>query len=148
MSYPNASQPAPALDAGRLWAGGAATAVVAALIAIVGVLIGAGVLGLTLLGPPELVGFWNTLTGNWAIFAALAALVATAILHLLLITTPRPMAFFSWIVGLATVAAIAWPFAAGIPISGAIGSAIIYAVIGIAILSILSRIATMAYRPG
>ena len=148
MTYPNAAQPAPSLDAGRLWAGGVATAVVAALIAIVGVLIGAGVLGLTLLGPPEIVGFWNTLTGNWAIFAALAARVATAILHILLITTPRPMAFFSWIVALATVAAVAWPFAAGIPLSGAVASAIIYAVIGIAILSTLSRVAAMAVRTG
>ena len=146
MTYPNATQPEPSLDAGRLWAGGAATAVVAALIAVVGVLIGAGVFGLTLLGPPEMVGFWNTLTGNWAIFAAIAALVATAILHLLLVTTPRPMAFFSWILGLATVAAVALPFAAGIPLDGAVASAIIYAVIGIAILSILSRVAAMAYR--
>jgi hypothetical protein len=147
MTYPNA-QPAPSLDAGRLWAGGAATAVVAALIAVVGVLIAAGVFGLTLLGPPQVVGWWDTLTGNWAIFAALAALVATAILHVLLISTPRPMAFFRWIVGLATVAAVAWPFAAGIPTSGAIASAIINAVIGIAILSILSRIAVMAYNGG
>jgi hypothetical protein len=137
----------PTLDAGRLWAGGLATAVVAALIAVVGVLIGAGVLELQLLGPPELIGLWNTLTGNWAIFAALAAIVATALLHLLIVTTPRPMAFFSWIVGLGTLAAVAWPFAAGIPISGAVASAVINAVIGISILSILSRVASTAIRP-
>jgi hypothetical protein len=100
-----------------------------------------------LLGPPTIIGFWDTLTGNWAIFAALSALAATALLHLLILTAPRPMAFFSWIVGLATVAGVAWPFAAGIPISGAIASATINAVIGIAIISILGRIAAMAIRP-
>jgi hypothetical protein len=54
------------------------------------------------------------------------------------------MAFFSWIVGLGTVAAVAWPIAAGIPLSGAVASAVINAVIGFAILSILSRIARTA----
>ena len=145
MSYATPTT-SPSLDAGRLWAGGLATAVVAALIAVVGVLIGAGVLELQLLGPPEVIGLWNTLTGNWAIFAAVSALVATGLLHLLIVAAPRPMAFFSWIVGLATLAAVAWPFAAGIPVSGAVGSAVINAVIGLTILSMLSRVASTALR--
>jgi hypothetical protein len=37
---------------------------------------------------------------GYAIAAAAAALVATAIMHLLLIATPRTQMFFTWIIGL------------------------------------------------
>lgn len=46
---------------GRLWAGGAATAVVAALIAVVGILIARGVFGVPVLAP-EGEGTWGTRT--------------------------------------------------------------------------------------
>ena len=48
--------------------------------------------------------------GQLAGLAALAALLATGLLHLLLLTTPRPGRFFSWIIGLATVIAAILPF--------------------------------------
>jgi hypothetical protein len=40
-----------------------------------------------------------------ATLAAIAALAATGIAHLPLVSTPRPMAYLGWIVGLATAAA-------------------------------------------
>ena len=43
VSDPGSTRPAPKLDAGRLWTGGLATAAVAALVAVVGVLIARGV---------------------------------------------------------------------------------------------------------
>ena len=49
--------------------------------------------------------------------AAAAALVATAIMHLLLIATPRPQMFFTWIIGLATVIAVVYPFSTTAPLS-------------------------------
>jgi 1,4-dihydroxy-2-naphthoate octaprenyltransferase len=46
-----------------------------------------------------------------------AALAATAVMHLLLIATPRPRLFFAWIIGLATVIAVAYPFGTTAPLS-------------------------------
>ena len=56
-------------------------------------------------------------TAGYAIAAAAAALVATAIMHLLLIATPRPQMFFTWIIGLATVIAVVYPFSTTAPLS-------------------------------
>ena len=54
---------------------------------------------------------------GYAIAAAAAALAATAIMHLLLIATPRPQLFFTWIIALATVIAMAYPFSTAAPLS-------------------------------
>lgn len=42
--------------------------------------------------------------------AAVAALLATGLMHLLLLSTPRPGQFFTWIVGLLTLIAVILPF--------------------------------------
>jgi hypothetical protein len=43
------------------------------------------------------------------------ALIATALLHLLLLTTPRPLTFFGWIIALATLVAVLFPFGTSAP---------------------------------
>src|SRR4051794_14406382 len=94
------------IDAGRLWAGGAATACVAALVAAIGVLLSSSVLDIRIVKPPLLLTITGSLAVNYAATAFVAALVATGLAHLLSATTPRPRAFFSWIVGLVTVASM------------------------------------------
>jgi hypothetical protein len=54
--------------------------------------------------------FGNASTFRLAGLAAGAALLATGLLHLLLVSTPRPGQFFTWIVALATIAAALAPF--------------------------------------
>src|SRR5438874_1789128 len=100
--YPVADQPPrPVVNAGRLWAGGLATAVVAALIAVVGILIGRGLFGVEVLAPKG-AGVWGDAhTGWYALGAAFAGLAATGLMHLLLFYTPRPMRFFGWVMTLA-----------------------------------------------
>jgi len=44
------------------------------------------------------------------VLAVAAALLATGLAHLLLISTPSPQSYFGWIVGLLTVAAVVAPF--------------------------------------
>ena len=78
------------VNAGRLWAGGVATAVVAALAVLAGVLITRGVLGIPVLAPKTANNFGNSATAVYALLAAGAALLATALLHMLLLGTPRP----------------------------------------------------------
>src|SRR5580700_10947953 len=85
------------VDAGRLWPGGIATAVVAALVALAGVLICRWLLHIPLLAPKSDGAYGDVHTTGMVLAAAGAALVATALMHLLLIGTPRPLAFFHWI---------------------------------------------------
>ncbi len=129
----------PVVDAGRLWAGGAATALVAALVAVVGVLIGEGVLDLTMVEPP-LLPVGESFAVRYALTAALLALVATGTAHLLAMTTPRPRAFFSWVVGLATAVGVVLPFALEGSLGGKLATALVDLVIGMAVLSLLSSV--------
>ncbi len=146
MTVPPTQGGATAVDAGRLWAGGAATAVVAALIALVGILVARGVFDVPVLAP-EGEGTWGDAdTPLYALYCALAALLATGLLHLLLISTPRPLQFFSWIIGLATVAAAVAPFLANGSTASQIATGVINLAVGIAIGTLLSGAARSATR--
>jgi hypothetical protein len=130
------------IQAARLWAGGFATAVVAALVAVVGVLV-ATVVDIDPVSPEWLVGdqLGDGAGIHYAWTAFLAALAATALLHLLLLTVPRPRSFFRWIVGLTTVAAVTLAFTRPGALDEQIAAGAITAAIGIAIGSLLSGVA-------
>ena len=145
-SAPSPPRGEPTVDAGRLWAGGAATAVVAALIALVGVLIGEGLFDIAMVHPP-LVPVGNSFWVQYACTAALLALVATALAHLLATTTPRPRAFFGWVVGLATVVGVVLPFTVDGTLAGQVTTALVNLVIGVSILSLLSSVVSRTLRP-
>jgi hypothetical protein len=144
--------PKPHVNAGRLWAGGASTALVAALVAAVGVLIAEGVLDLSMVEPPLLLSTETDFWLRYAVTAALLALAATGLAHLLAVTTPRPRAFFSWIVGLATAVGVALPFALDGTIEGQVATAAVNLVLGLCILtllaSVMARTVTYPMRPG
>jgi Family of unknown function (DUF6069) len=146
-SAPNsAGPPGRAVDAARLWTGGAATALIAALIAVVGVLIASGLFDVSVLGPTG-DGSWGEVSMLWlAVMAALAALLATGLLHLLLLSTPQPRRFFSWIVGLTTAAAALIPFLADAELAEQVASAAVATAIGGAIGSLLTGVASRATR--
>lgn len=132
----------------RLWSGGLATAVVAALIGLVGVLIARALARVALFAPREAGAFGDNSTVMLCAIAAAAALAATGLAHLLLASgTPRPLSYFSWIVGLLTVAVVLAPFLAGASVPVAVASGIIHLVIGLAIGSLVSGAATSAARP-
>ena len=135
---PEAAAPR-AIDAGRLWAGGAATAVVAALVALVGILIGEGLFDVDMVEPP-LLPVGGSLAARYAITAALLALAATALAHLLAVTTPRPEAFLSWIVGLVTVVGVVLPFTLAGSVAGRVTTAMVDLVIGLSVLSLLRSV--------
>jgi Family of unknown function (DUF6069) len=125
------------VDAARLWAGGVAAALVAAGVAVVGLLIARGIFDTTVLIPDADGGLVNANTWRYALAAAVAALVATALMHLLLLYAPSPRTFFAWIVGLATAAAVVAPFTSDAHRESKIAVAAINLAIGIAVLSTL-----------
>jgi hypothetical protein len=112
---------------------------VAALAAAVGVLICRDLLNVKLVEPP-LLHFTDSFPINYALTAAILALAATGLAHLLSLATPRPRVFFNWIVGLITVATMVVPFALEGSMKGKICAALINMVIGICIASLLSAV--------
>ncbi|MFE0023962.1 DUF6069 family protein [Amycolatopsis sp. NPDC059021] len=143
--YPrNTRQDRPGVDAARLWAGGVATAVVAALIAIVGLLIARGIFAVEVLAPKG-DGIWgNANTTTYAVVAAIAALLATGLMHLLSVATPAPGQFFGWIMVLVTAIAVVLPLTLTVNISAKVATALINLVLGLAIAVIVSSMAASA----
>jgi hypothetical protein len=124
-----------------------ATAVVAALIATVGILIARGIFHVAVLAS-NLSGTWgNANTAVYVLMAFCAGLLATALIQaLLLSSTPAPFTFFGWILGLATLAAAVAPFAAGGGWAPKATTALINATIGIAVWSLTSSVAQRSLR--
>jgi hypothetical protein len=136
------------LDTRRLWAGGAATAVVTGLIAIAGIVITRGLFDATVFAPQG-DGVWgNANTGTYALCAAAAALAATGLLQLLAATTPRYGRFFTWIIVLFTAIGTTLPLGLALDGPSMLATAAINFVIGIAIVTILNGIARIATPTG
>ncbi|MFW5416173.1 hypothetical protein J0910_06065 [Nocardiopsis sp. CNT-189] len=136
-----------AVDASRLWSGGIATAMVAALSIPVATLAVRGVLGVPALARGEAGEFGDLGTALHAVLAAAAALAATALLHLLLTAAPRPTALFRWIAGAGAAAAALVPFALSGPLSAQLAAAAVNAVTGAAVVFLLARVGAGALRP-
>lgn len=134
------------VDAGRLWAGGAATAVVAALIAIVGILISRGIVDVAVLAPKGSGAWGNANTVAYAVCAFAFGLVATGLIHVLLMYTPSPYMFFGWIIGLCTLVGALAPFATSADVAPQVSTAIINAVIGLAVWSLTLSAARRSVR--
>jgi hypothetical protein len=82
----------------------------------------------------------------YVLSAAGAALAGTAIMHLLLLTTPRPQVFFGWIIALGTIVAVVFPFSTTAAVDQKFATALVNLVLGIAIGSLLSQVAGRAVR--
>jgi len=132
-------------DPARYWSGALATALVAALVGVAGVVIFQGAFDIDLVTPAN----ENGAEGDALRYAAtglVGALVAATLLYLLLLSTPRPRAFFGWIMGLVIVVAAVIPFARTDDRPSAIATAGVNVVMGVAILSLLSSVADRTVR--
>jgi hypothetical protein len=149
--YQSQTQPQPqqpTVDAGRLWAGGLATALVAALIAVLGILLTRGVFGVAILARQG-AGVWGDASTGWyAVAAALASFAATGLIHVLLLSTPRPMRFFGWVMSLATAGAVLAPFVNDASTAARLATATLNLVLGVAIGSLVAGSARSALRVG
>ena len=134
------------VDAGKLWAGGIATALVAALIAVVGIVVARGIFHIAVLAPKKSGTWGDADTGTYALAAFGSGLLATALIHLLLLSTPSPFAFFGWIVGLCTILAALAPFVTDADLASKVSTAVINALIGIGIWSLTDSTARRSIR--
>lgn len=121
-----------------------AAAAVAALIVVAGVMISNRLLGIRVLTPDGASAYGSAATTGYALSAAVAALVATLLLYVLMLSTPEPAKFFGWIGGLFTVIITILPFMHSADLLRQIATAAINLVIGIAIVSLLASIGRTA----
>ena len=77
--------------------------------------------------------------------SVVAGLIAPGLMHLLLLSTPRPWRFFSWIAALLTLIAVI-PFVTNADLEAKVATALINMVIGIAIGSLIPAVARGASR--
>jgi hypothetical protein len=136
------------LEAGRFWAGAAATAAVAALVGVVGTIVFEQILSIDLV-VQDVFGIGSHV-GAYVVGGIAASLVAAGLLHLLVASTPRPRAFFGWIVGLLTVVAALLPLTWTSDLTSALSTGGVNLLVGIAIWSLLSGVLgwTMHRAPG
>lgn len=134
------------VDARKLWAGGAATALVAALIGFIALLVARGIFGIPVLAPTEAGALGDATTIGLCSLGATGALAATALMHLLLLTTPQPQTFFITIAGLVTLALALTPFTLEAEPSTKIATALVYLVTGAVIVALIGSVADYANR--
>jgi len=134
------------VDARTLWSGGVATAVVAALIALVGILVSRWLFKIPILAPQREGAWGDASTAGYALASAAIALAATGMMHLLLLSTPYPRVFFGWIIALATVIAVVYPFSTTAPLSQKLATAAVNLILGVAIWTLITEVSRRAGR--
>jgi hypothetical protein len=137
----------PHVQAGVLWAGGVATAVVAALVAAIGELVFEAILNVPLISIADGgTTTWTDRASYW-LGAAILALLATGLLHLLIVAVPQPTRFFTWVLVLTAVVLVAAPFGYDEPRSSQVATAVTGLGVVIAIGALLPGVARRAVRP-
>jgi hypothetical protein len=115
-----------------------ATAVVAALIGLLGGLIAKNLLDLNLPTPSWVPGDKDAT--HLAVLGFAAGILAGVLLQLLFVATPSPMRFFGWIVGLITAAVAVLPFSTDATTGAKVATAVIAIIVGICVISLLNGV--------
>ena len=145
--YPSYADEVPrgrkSVNGGRLWTGGIMAAVVAVLVAVMGLVLARGIADVPVLVQKdgELV---NAETWWYAAAAAVGAVLATGLLHILLLWAPKPYLFFGWVLGLATAIAALVPYAFDAEVAAKVATSAINLAIGVCIASILMSVGRSA----
>lgn len=121
----------------KLWTGGVAAALIEALLAIVGFLVVKNILRMPILGVAPSGNTFNPTMAGYAFAGAVAAILATAVMHLLLVGTPRPLFYFGWIGALCTAILVLIPLGIRQSWSEVIPTAVINLIGGIVITAIV-----------
>jgi len=134
------------VDARTLWSGGIATAIVAGLIALVGILVCRWLFKIPILAPRQDGAWGDASTAGYVLASVAIALAATALMYLLLLAAPYPRVFFAWIIGLATVVGVVYPFSTTAPTSQKLATAAVNLILGVAIGTLVAEVSRRAGR--
>ena len=137
---PHGREPGP-FSVARLWAGGAATALVAGLVSLTGLLTARDLFDAVVLAPkgPDAWGQAEVVTH--ALVAAACAFAATGLLEVLLPTTPDAVRSFTWIALLVAGLAAVLPLEPALPLGDRVATAVVNGAIGVAITACLRDVA-------
>jgi hypothetical protein len=133
-------------DAGRLWAGGVVTAVVAAGVALIAVMVSDKVLHVTLLNPDGTREAAADAMVMLPLLVAIVTMLATGLLHLLMTTTPRAPQFFASIGALVMVLILLQVYLSASDVTGRLATGVLYLLSGVVIISSLSGVGRTAVR--
>jgi hypothetical protein len=140
-------QPSGVVDVRKLWTGGVITAVIVFGLAIAGFLFVHGILNYPILGIRPGGAVVRASMFGYASGAALVALLATAGMHILLLSAPRPMWYFGWIAGVGTAVAGLLPLVLPQDLTARLATATINLVLGLAITRLVSGTAAASFSP-
>jgi hypothetical protein len=138
-------RPGDVIDTRTLWTGGAVTAVIVGGLTIAGFLLIEGVLRYPLLGDRANAQVAHVTMVGYAAGAALAALLATAAMHVLLMTTHRPQWFFAWLGSIGTAIAVLLPLTQHLP--APLATATINLGLGLTIIGLVHHTTAASVRP-
>lgn len=145
------SAPSPAsgwtVDSARLWRGAVPAALVGALVAVVGLLVIRDLLGVPVLRRTDSKDLIQASTLWYIVAAAVAAVVATGLLHLLLRYTPRPFAFYGWLTGLAIAIVTLLPLTFPASTETRVATAVLNLVIGVVVATLVAGVGRTVASP-
>jgi hypothetical protein len=103
--YSPVTESAPRLDQVRYWVGATITAVLAALVSLIALVVAKGIVHV-----PMVIGSSSINAAVYGVSAAGIALLAAALYDAMLHVAPRPLTYYSWLGGFVTVLATLLPF--------------------------------------
>ena len=127
------------IDTRTLWTGGVVTAIIVSGLTIVGFLLIEGILRYPLLDDRANAQVAQVTMVGYAIGAAVTALLVTAAMHILLVTTHRPQWFFAWLGGIGTAIAVLLPLTQHLP--AALATATVNLGLGLTIIGLVRHTA-------
>jgi hypothetical protein len=102
---PTLTEDGPRLDQVRYWVGASITAVLAALVSLIALIVAQGIVNV-----PMVLGSHSVHAGIYAVSAAGIALLAAALYDGMLHVAPRPLTYYSWLGAIVTALAALLPF--------------------------------------
>jgi len=146
LNSPAPSRPAGhrLLDFAGLFAGTMATALVAGLVALVGIIAARAVLHVEIIGPRGGRAFDAAAPDQLTFLAAFGSFSAATLVQALVYVTPRPLLFFGLISWLITAAVSLWPLTTEAGAVSKVASTMVYLGIGTAISTLTATVARHA----
>lgn len=118
------------MDQIRYWTGAALTAVVAALVGGIGMVIAHGIVKVPVVF--DQAGVQTSVSAlSYGLIAVAIVLISAAVYDAMLYLAPRPLIFYTWIAGLVTALATLVPFTSGVGHSSQIALAAINLAVGL-----------------